>query len=322
MFLTLKEVRESSLASIASQCPSSAEFAQLVNEATRRLMRRGDFVGTVQRIRVCVRRGCVVWPRYVGKVRKINLCSSTHIPTRSQHWEFVEQKGDCGAELELVQDGKTPVMQDILGDLRTIRAYPSAREDVGKTLTIFGVDDGQQSLRTHNLDGTWSEGVQITLSVPYGTTSVFVRRVDRVLKDVTQNEVRCYAYDTVNDVLEDLAIYEPGETNPAYERSRLLANCACGSCGTLMSVTALVKLKFIPAVVGTDLVLIQNLEALKLMCQSIKFAESGDRRNALAYEADAIRELNLELNDDSPLSEIPVTMNPFSGTSIGTQRCF
>lgn len=332
MLATLKEIRDSALANVAGSCPSSAAFSQLVNEATRRLMRRGDWAGTVVRIMVCARRGCVVWPRYVGKVRKINHCQGSALPVRNLWWDFVEENRPtnlCGPELGLVAFGKSPVFQDILGSKRLVRAYPGCPADVGKTVTLFGLDENNQPLRTANQDGTWTEGVKITMAIPFGSTSVFVNRVDRVSKEITQLDVHLYAYDSVNNVLEDMAVYEPGETNPDYERSQLRSGCAgsCGttgivSCATSQSVIALVKLKFIPASVGTDLVLIQNLDALKLMVQAIKFSEAGDRTSAQAYEADAIRELNLELRDESPIEEMPVSFGEFANNRIGQQRCF
>ena len=88
-----------------------------------------------------------------------------------------------------------------------------------------------------------------------------------------------------------------------------------------MGVTALVKLKFVPAKLDTDLVLIQNLDALKDMMQAIQFKEANDIASAREYELSAIRELNLELNDQTPLDQTPVSMQPFNGLSFAN-RCF
>src|SRR5207253_7734003 len=132
-----------------------------------------------------------------------------------------------------------------------------------------------------NPDNSWIDGVKLTLvGAPnnYVQTPMFVRRIDRVLKDVTQGNVLLYGFDSINNVLEDLARYEPSETNPSYVRSQLhLCNCDCSK---VYSVMALAKLRFVPVVADTDLVLIECLDALKDYISSLKFREAGDATNA------------------------------------------
>jgi len=331
MLATLQEAKDSSIGNVAGACTNSPEFLRLLNDATRQAMRRGDFKGTIVPIHICVKRGCVVWPRYCGEVRKLNLCNQ-HIPIRNVWYDFMEHdRTGCGwhhwrgGEPRMIQQANTWGYNDVFGDNRTIRAYAMVQADYGKTVTIFGVDNNNQPLQTNNGDGTWSEGIVITLAKPFGSTSVFVRRIDRVLKDTTQGNVLLYAYDAVNAVLEDLAVYQPSETNPDYVRHQLQTGCCTGQqgdCPTAQSAVALVKLRFVPVKVDTDLVLIQNLDALKALMQAIKFGEAGDLANKRAYEADAIRELNLELQDSQPVDQIPIEVEPFNGVPLGHMQTF
>lgn len=334
MLITLGEAKASRILQVAAACSDSAEFSSLVNEATRKLMRRGDWSGVIQPIQVCAYRGCIVFPRFVGQIRKLNVCKH---PTaiRNFWYEFFDHVGWnhnqnrwCGSQLKMIAKGQSPVFQDILADNRTLRAYPQVREDIGKTLRIFGVDSNGMPLRTHNADGTWSDGIIITLALPFGTSATYVRSIDRVLKDATQGNVFLFAYDATADVLENVATYEPSETNPSFSRYTLHSHCCngttgdTGTCGDLKSIVALIKLRFVPAQADTDLVLIDNLDALKLMIYSVKKEEAGDRDSARAYEADAIRELNLQLRDDFPEDQMPVDLGEFAGTSIGFQQLF
>ena len=134
-----------------------------------------------------------------------------------------------------------------------------------------------------------------------------------------QGDVRLYGYDATNDLLEDIGLYEAGDTNPAFERYKLnLSSCCEGT----KSVLALVKLKFIPARYDNDLVLLENLDALRMMCQALKYEEAGDRRGAREYEMDAIRELNLGMNDDSPVEQVGINQNCFNGLPLGMQQQF
>ena len=341
MLTTLGQAKKSSLKAVAGACPSSDDFIGLVNEATRRLMRRGDWAGTVVPIYLCVRSGCVVFPRYVGQVRKINLCNQ-NVSVTNMWGDFLQYEspawrtgnewwGDnsfgrwLGSPAQMVQSSRTPLFQDIMGDGRYVRAYPTARKDVGKEVTIFGVDNNGQTLRTRDsTDDTWSDGWVLTLASPYVSTSAYVRRIDRVLlPDDLQGDVRLYAYNAAGLVLEELATYEPGDENPAFEKY-VLHGSACGqcSCDNATGAVALVKLKYVPAKTDKDLVLIENLDALKFMIQCIKAEEASTRDDARQWELDAIRELNLDLRDQMPEDQTPVSNNPFSGISAGRQKVF
>lgn len=335
MLLTLDEARASALRKISSSCPQSQDFLSLLNEATRRLMRRGDWRNTVVPIYVCVRKGCVTFPRYVEEIRKANLCNN-YVPVRNGWYTFLDFNagrnwsacgwwGWLGQETRLTQTHDAPTFSDIAGEGRLVRVYPQANADIGKTVKLFGVDNNDQPLRT--IDGTtglWSEGITITMAAPFGSSSTFVRRIDRVLKQETTAPVTMYAYNSDADVLEELATYDPGETNPVFIRYNLSADCGYGtesgaSCSEAKPLVALVKLRFVPVKTGTDLVLVDNLDALKEMIQSVKLGEAGNPEEAAKFEARALRELNMGLRNGGDDS-IPVSVEPFNGVPCGMQR--
>jgi hypothetical protein len=243
-----------------------------------------------------------------------------------RHW-----RGLCGGECRMLGQGRLPTFSTIAGPGRQVRLYIDAAADVGKTLTLFGVDDTNgQPLVTPNADGTFSDGIVLTGAFPFAATTQNIRRIDRVIKQPTQGRMRLFGWDTVNLVLEDLAIYDPSETLPDYVRYDLhIPGCAptgtpapVGGCPTPRGVAALVKLQFIPAVADTDLVLISNRGALKAYIQSLKFKEAGDAANGDKYEANAIRNLNKELKNDFPDSQIGVDFGELAGLRVGMQRMF
>jgi hypothetical protein len=333
--ITLGDVKQSSAIDIAQIDPDSAKFIRLLNDATRRLMRRGDWEGTIVPIHVCVRMGCIVWPRYVGQVRKINLCGRGReiqnvwydfLPSRREHW-WGSGWHYCNPRLPMVNVGYSSVFQDIMGEARTVRAYPSTPLDNNKTVTIFGEDNNGQRLMTQG-SGGWRDGMVLTLNAAnvytetrFAGNPVYVRRIDRVLKDVTEGPVRLYGCDSANNVLEDLAVLEPSETRPWNVKSRLNPQC-CSGCATNLSVLALVKLKFIPVVNDYDWVLIDNLDALKMMMLSIRAEDATDYATKKQYEADAVAELNLQLWDEARDNQVPVETDPFAQTNIGCQQVF
>jgi len=331
-------VKKSRAIQDAAACKDSDEFSSLVNEATDILLQRGDWPGTVVPIRVMVRQGCVVWPRYVQRVRKINRCNIP-IKVGSIWWDFVDHdsylnyRGDLfygtknisgysfnrpGQQHgQLSSQGRVPTYNDIPGGTSYyVRAYALDPSDKGKTITLFGIDGNGQTLRHQDpATGLWIDGTIIVLDIPFGSTSVYVQRIDAVIKDETQFNVPIFAYDPVGNTLLDLAIYEPGETNPSYAKDRLFSHghtfCKCE-----FTVIAMVKLAFIPVKVDTDFVLIPSAMALKTAIQSIKFGESGDAQNQQVFLQSAVNELNRVLDNEQPLQDTPVNEG-FMGESDG-----
>jgi hypothetical protein len=300
-------------------------------------MRRGDWSGIVIPIYVCVKRGCVVFPRYVLNVRKMNQCCSM-VPIKNNWYEFMPNDSmwrwdqslynyeswaafryPYGPQCTVVGQTQTPVFQDIMGEGRLLRVYTRYQNDLGKTIKFFGVDNNGQQLM-EKVNGTWTPGITLTLASPFVSSTVFVRSIERVLKDETEGPVNVYAYNATDDVLEEVAQYDGSETNPSYSKYKL-GNWPQPGCCTF-PITALVKLRYVPVKYADDLVLIDNLDALKDMMQSVKLREAGDISGAAQFELSSIRELNLQLDDECPLDQIPVRMGELGGTSIGLQKVF
>ncbi len=333
----------------ASKCADSDDFTQYVNSAVERLMTRGNWWATVQKIQVCVYGGCITWPRYVGTLLASNLCRLPR-PVQGNWYEFMPllggtispkrgfgefywdgNRGFYGNHNDAVvteNDGWSPVFNQIdCNTGRYVRFYPRCQKDVGKSITIYGIDSNGQTISTRDSSGNWSEGAKLTLAIPFVSSPMLVRRVERVVKDITQCPVNGYQYDPVNDVLFNLAQYDPQETTPMYQHSMVRGfdrSCGCNpvtQTGTPQSdpkarqVTALVKLAFQPVVSDNDLVLIDNIAAIKLMIYAIRKEDAGDSAAASEYEAKAIHELNLQLRDKIPLDQVPVSVMSF-GTAV------
>jgi hypothetical protein len=115
--------------------------------------------------------------------------------------------------------------------------------------------------------------------------SELVRDVERVIKPVTAGFVSLYTYDEDTHQLFFLAKYHPQETNPRYRRYRITR--PCHTCGT--SVYALCELGYVPMSHPDDVLIIQNMDALKLMVMAIEFENEREFQSAKAYEADAYR---------------------------------
>lgn len=337
--VTFAQAKDSRLRDIANVCPSSDDFKSLVNDATRMLMRRGNFWGTVQKVQICTYNGCITWPRFVGTVLATNVCKHP-VPIWNNWFAFEPigphdfmsgafsfSNGSCHGNVFTENDGVVAVFNQIpCGSPHAIRVFPSVRADIGKQITIYGIDSNGQTVRT-KVNGVWQDGVTVTLAIPFVDTPILFQSVTRISKPLTQGVVRYYQVDAANNVLLDLVSHDPSETEPVYRHSRIAGlrsgcNNQCNTdsaCNGIRSITALIKLEFQPVVLDSDLIYIENLDAVKDMVMSIREKEAGHFQQAVALEASAIHELNLQLRDKFPNTQIPVNVMPY-GTARLTRQ--
>ncbi len=330
--LTFGQFKSGPAKYIAGACPGSPEFADLTNQATRELLRRGNWFGSVQPMEGCVTDGCITWLRPVAAPLAINICNRpTELTNRWGQflpWNPEHVATACnyylhgrGGNLTAEMDGTTPVFNPIACNAGMyLQFFIDNASDVDKTITVFGIDSNGQVIRSQRADGTWQDGVQLVLAIPYVQTPMLVRHVTRVLKDITNGMVRGYQWDGVsmngsNPLLLDLCSYQPSETSPDYLHSRLHGFRPNSHCA-FNRITALVKLGFVPVVNDADLLLIENEDAVSHMIQSIRYKNSGDNARASSYEADAFRELNYQLRDRFPIEQLTTDFRPFGSASL------
>lgn len=328
--ITFSDVQNSSIKDVTGCTSTSSKFAQIINEVCERLLQRGDWTGTLLPIRVCMSAGCVTWPRYVGQVRRMNSCHQA-IEMRNQWYEFLKYKGEnrhndwqswCGRERSMKMQYRAPTYNDIYGPYCTLRVIPMVAQDVGASVTFFGTDNNNQPLMTQT-NGVWTQGITVKAAFPYGESvnQYYVSHIDRVVKTTTQGNLMVYAYDTVQKTMFDLAVYEPSETNPSYLRYSLDGEHARPSCNARCAETiiALVKLQFVPVSSPTDLVLIDNIGALKFGVKAWKREEADDFGGAGTLWSAAIEQLNRQIENENPDDTFSSMNNVFAGREFRNQ---
>lgn len=323
--LTLAQAKTSRLNRISGVCSSSPEFLQYLNDAEDALLERGNWWGSLKVLRGCVYNSCLVFPRQVSTVLAFDSCGS--IPPKNQWFSFDAVLPEhvhhwnrhgffqCASNMALVDSGTTSVFSQIpcLND-RYIQIYITDPSDVGKVITIFGVDgNGLEILTTHS-DGTIQSGIEIVLALPFVQTPMLIKRVDRVIKDVTSHPIYLYQFDGSRRF--PLAIYQPSETLPEYRSSRITGGHTC--CPSQIS--ALVKLQHVPIINDDDLVIIDNLEALALAIQSLKLSDAYDSAGAEGMMSRAIHSLNLQIRNRLPIDTIPVRFAPQGTAHLRRQK--
>ncbi len=317
---TLEDAKLSALKNIAGVCADSDQFIEYVNEAQRRLMRRGSWFEADQVVKLCIYNGCITWPRFVGTVEGVRFSCLGDVQMRNNWFAIIGPKpcGWNGSALVTIRDAGTgPTYNDITGeDGKLIQANIQHRTDIGKTIKIFGIDAETNLPVQEKVNGAWVDGVTLTLGItPVRTTRTF-RRITSVIKDRTEGFVFLYEYDPNTTLLRDLAMYEPSETNPRYRKSKISNFCSIPSqCQqsdgvTQRSIEALVKLQFIPVVTDSDWLFVDNLDALKFMIQCIRLEDANDSDKARGKFYQAIEELNMESREKNPGAQTTIRVNP------------
>jgi hypothetical protein len=328
--LTLGEAKTSRLKRISGVCTSSDDFKDLLNDAVRELMIRGNFWNTVKVMRGCVYNECITFPREVSTVLALNHCNGS-VPPKNQWFAFDSVLPEhvhhwnktgifsCAQDIALGDTGTSSVFNQIPCLLpRFLRFYPIQLSDVGKTITIFGKSGGVEVITTR-ADGTIQPGLVITLALPFVQTTIAFDNVSRIIKDPTDGIIWGYQFDGIN--LFPLATYQPSETLPEYRTSKIVQSGCGTNCNQWPNqISALVKLQHIPVKNDDDLILIDNLEAIALAIQSVKLSDAYDSAGSEGMLSRAIHSLNLELRDKLPIDTVPVRFAPFGTATLNRRR--
>ena len=337
--LTFGQVKSSRVQRVAGVCADSDEFRDLVNESDEMLMDRGNFFGTVKRVNFCSYNNCIVFPRRVGTLLALDQCGRS-IPPKNFWFNFNDllpedvhrlnrfglgsgSFGGFGAgdgsrfgNQFSVDNGTTSVFNQIpcLND-RYVQFYPVLTDDVGKTITLFGIDGNGLVIRSLRSDGTFQDGIVLTLALPFVQTPFLIRRVDRIIKDPTDGPIYGYQFDGATRY--ELAVYEPSETVPEYRTANIQGGCGHSNrnCGCpARQFSALVKLQFVPVEHDSDVLGCDDIHAVALMVQAIKQSDSYDHAGAESAISRAVHEANMRLRDKLPIDSIPVRV-AYQGTA-------
>lgn len=310
---TLADARaNTSIRNVAGKCASTAEFAELINRATRRLLKRGAWWGTEVVMQLCVYGCTIVWPRYVGTIAGVRFCCGGQVDIKNNWYSILGPRGnyagygDFRSDVTMVDDGTSPVFNEITGNTGNFLRYHIVKNnDVGQNITFFGKQYGAQPLQEQDADGNWIPGLTLAAATPVAQTTTLVTQISNITREATQGMTYLYGYEPVSGDLRMLGSYEPNETNPRYRRSkvqnmnRIFAR-EDDNGRKVWRIEALVKLEYIEATNDRDFLIVDDFDALTFAIQSIKFDEAQDPQNAEIYLMKAIAELNFESRNKNP----------------------
>jgi hypothetical protein len=337
--LTLKQVKNSTVANVASCNPNDQQFIDFVNDAVRMLLDLGGdsgWWGTVVAMDGLVSGGRLTWPFKIDSVLAFNV-NDRPVDVANFWYSFVPNYGcfagrmrdpdflgecwggGCGRDVLEFSGTQAMFSGPSLVNPFSIQVTADNPADYGKTVTIYGLDTNGQDVYSNQFDGTANaavsqRGVKLTLAAVAPVTPNVFQTVTEVAKDLTTGCVRAWAY--ANSTPGRLcAIWGGSQTSPEY----LYSNLDAVPRHHIARVSALVKLGFEAVAQDSDILVLGNVDAIKSMVQAIKLREAGDDEGADKFEKTAIRRLNAEIGSRIPLGQIQLQNNTF-GAGVPQRR--
>lgn len=339
MFLTLSEARTHLRKFIGSGACRNIDVDNRINEVIMHMLREANWKLTTRRVSLWECDSVITLPREFDKIIAVNY---DNIPVRvfNQYYEFLEggpgridQYANTTAS-DLVDLGaKYCLMRDIpVNENWSLVAFSTEASDTDLSLTIRGVtsynntvlEDGEpyKTMAINRWDGG-VEGV-IANASSLSLSADQYSNVHQIVKPVTKGYVSLYAIDTslmassstTTPAIYFLGKYHPDETVPQFRRYKIMrantrATNVSASSGNY--IIAMVKLALINAKHDNDILLIQDLAALKMGCIALAKLEADELEDYDRYLGRGLNLLHKQLLDHSQHSaELNVQMDVFA----------
>ena len=307
MIFTLADAKEFCAKYVADgRAEDDTLVLDTINEAMMILVNEGDWKNTVRTMRFNVTNNSFSMPNEVETILQVAF-DSTPANVRSRAYEYLEGGPgvlNCSntiAQQDIVDMGDGfPTFWPIGGTLRNLIAISDSMDDNGKTMRV----QGYTSYKNKVLPTAPGEDVPImnwrggeegrlnSVAMVYSEQQYI--EISSIVKPVTAGYISLYAIDTDTNNMWVLGKYHPDETQPSYRRYKITGRF---SYTQIDCITCRVKLRYVPLKYDQDVLLIQNLPALRAMCQSIHQRNLGNVQDALLRQGDATRMLDKQLEN-------------------------
>lgn len=341
MKVTVQQVLDSRIPASLGQCATNLPaLCGFLNEAMQRLLICAPDTGwwnTWAKVVFNVDRNdpYLTLPSIYARAAGLDVC---RVPTviSNEWYEFLSfgvglqtectAKDHCG-RFGAFDRGMVPTAYNLTSTNQYIRVYLTDPRDVGRKIMFSGALD-QNGNGIYEQDGLASiNGFKLTLASPFVTSGFIVTAFKNVIKDQTYGDVVVKQVDATSGTEVLLARYTPDETVPQYRRY-LLSGMPCGCCtcpnnSSMVQITALCKLEFVPVKRPSDVLLIGNIPALKSEMESIRYSEQDNAKSqqfSILKHREAVKLLNQELANYTGPNEPAVNVSVFGSARLEHQR--
>lgn len=303
---TLSDVKPE-LRRVASQSGLRVDDPRLVeyiNLAQERLLSLVDNIpGTVHRLKFCAYDRTIALPTKYERIlaASIDRYNNGVFGSWYEFMDFGPGHLDRAAGFPaLVDRGESPVFFQATCEPKKVRVYSTTDErddDVRPQVRVFGYDDKGAWVRSQ-VDGSWVDGIALEIRGDEATeaaagsedSEVKFSKITQVTKPVTRGGVELHWVDnTDSDVTYLCARYENFETNPSFRMYHAPAILD----GKATVVHLLARVRFTPAKLDTDTLIVPSLPALRLAMRALAKEDSdqvGDSAGLWELAAKVLRD--------------------------------
>lgn len=296
--MILKQARKALYKSIReARDPYDPAVLETINLILERIYTMGKWKRGYVEVSLTQYDGQVTLPRYC---QSLLFYRQNRFPCMIKNQWFEWQQWGCGYRDESQQNliesydkGAGYCSFRDFSSPRQLRVKALEAEDAEISVTLQGIDSNDQRIYTtdpyarHPING---EGV--TLTAGTGDTTFTFKEFKGFVKPVTRGYIEVWTINPDTNADETMiAVYDPGEENPDYRRYKV------GNVDqTHITLHGLCKLKYTPLQSETDIVIPDNVGALKQAITALQFEDASDTDgNSDKYWAKCFQILNSEL---------------------------
>lgn len=281
------------------QCePGRSQAMAVLNRATRQLMNEGDWHGMTPTICIPIRKGgVIVLDERFETIRLAKWKTGSPIPIYTEGFKFLEGGLDPEATSipSLVDLGETSPIHRQLPRPMAIMAYSEQVENEGISLEIRGIDEtGRESLFALPIRHSWKS------PLPPAYTGADCERwlsgrwvsVSELRKPVTRGLVHVFGYHPATGESVWLTTLRPETVSPQHRRYAIPS----AKSGHTHQVVAKVVLRWHPMHFESDVLPVQNIDALARMVQALHSLDTGDAGRYQFYTNSALSQLRKQLS--------------------------
>lgn len=320
--ITYKEAKQilSKYQGVAGTCPDDAKTELFVKQVLQYLLLKGTY-GNERKFCFHAQNGCITLPKELETPLKMKIdgaVGSVWNRWFEYHSGNTLDDGCLAQESLLTQPNRFPTVYDPPSCGSFIGVVGNCEESADAHVIVKGEDSTGRTIYTSH-KGEQIVGAYLSIKKNVITTScVKFAKITEVSKSVTKG------YVTLVSLQEDglsrmfLSDYEPYETNPSYQRARIISQ----PCPSICAVSVLGRIRLKDHYSDSDVIPFDNIFLLDVAGQTIQSMYNTDVASAVTRDQFAEKLIETEGNYKKVNNGQPVEIfQPLSaGRIMGSRR--
>lgn len=277
--------------------PGRGKALNALNRAVRQLMNEGDWHGMVLSACLPVRDGVVTLDERFETVRAVKWRCGPPIPIHGDGFKYLEGGMDAMESCisAMVDLGDASPVHCPLRKPMAVLAYSDREESENAMLEIRGVDaNTKEHLQPIPIRHSWKGSQPPAYTGPdceFWSTGVW-SRLTELRKPVTRGLVHVFGYDPDKQETCWLTTMRPETVSPNHRRYYVPAMRGCARDG---QVIARLNLRWHPVAFDTDVLPVQNIDAIARMVQAHHRLDTADMGGYQSYKNSALSQLRKQV---------------------------